>query len=168
MLGAPLLIEERPCPDRALPAAVAGLLAVVVGCAQPDAAAPVEEAPSLVAVAAPQGQALPPVTPPDGVLPPAVIPGPGGAAAPVMEDGAQGSPGSGGVARLPERSVTPLAELDTAELARFVEALDLTPQERVWERVAWARDLASAQAVAEESGRPIFLFSMWGQLDGRC
>lgn len=61
--------------------------------------------------------------------------------------------------------------LDPAKLSgleRRADALDLQEHERVWERIAWTRDLESAEQLSDQTGRPIFLFSMWGELDSRC
>ena len=44
----------------------------------------------------------------------------------------------------------------------------LSDEERVWEHIPWTHNLPEARAAAERTGRPIFLFSMWGELDGRC
>ena len=46
--------------------------------------------------------------------------------------------------------------------------LQLDADDRVWERIAWSRDIDDAQRRARESGRPILFFSIWGKLDGRC
>lgn len=58
--------------------------------------------------------------------------------------------------------------VDFESVKAQVQALDLRADERVWERIHWERDLASAQEVSRATQRPIFLFSMWGELDGRC
>lgn len=57
---------------------------------------------------------------------------------------------------------------DLNALRYAAATLDLTPAERVWERIPWTRSLEEAQALSLATGRPIFLFSMWGELDGRC
>ena len=44
----------------------------------------------------------------------------------------------------------------------------LRKSERVWDKIPWVTDYPTAQALSQESKRPIFLFSMWGELDGRC
>ena len=49
-----------------------------------------------------------------------------------------------------------------------VQALQLDADDRVWERIAWSRDIDDAKRRSRDSGRPIFFFSMWGKLDGRC
>lgn len=58
--------------------------------------------------------------------------------------------------------------IDVAALSARVQASDLSPTERVWERIPWTRTLEEAQALSARTERPIFLFSMWGELDSRC
>ena len=48
-----------------------------------------------------------------------------------------------------------------------VEELSLKKEERVWERIPWMTSFEEAQKTSQASNRPIFLFSMHGDLDGR-
>lgn len=57
---------------------------------------------------------------------------------------------------------------DLAALRAQAEALDLNRGERVWDEIPWVRSLDQAKTLSRQTGRPIFLFSMWGDLDGRC
>lgn len=60
------------------------------------------------------------------------------------------------------------SSLDVAAVRAEVEGLGVQVQEAVWNRVYWESDPEQARARSRETGRPIFLFSMWGELDGRC
>lgn len=62
----------------------------------------------------------------------------------------------------------PVEDLDVDALSARVARQGLSEREAVWERIAWVRDVDEARALAQERDRPIFLFSMWGELDGRC
>ena len=66
---------------------------------------------------------------------------------------------------LPEISV---AQVDPDAIDAQVAILGLQPKEKVWEHIPWLQDVEKAKAASQESGRPVFLFSMWGELDGRC
>lgn len=58
--------------------------------------------------------------------------------------------------------------IDVDTIGDEVARLDLQPHEKVWERVSWMADVATAKSLAVKTNRPIFLFSMHGELDGRC
>jgi len=49
-----------------------------------------------------------------------------------------------------------------------VKALDLTPQERQWEQIGWTYDLDEAMRLSRKHGRPMLIYCLNGQLDGRC
>ena len=57
---------------------------------------------------------------------------------------------------------------DVATIRERVKYFSLRQSERVWDKIPWVTDYSTAQALSQESQRPIFLFSMWGELDGRC
>lgn len=63
---------------------------------------------------------------------------------------------------------SPEERLDVAAIRARVGALELKAEERVWDRIAWQSDPARAMDLARQTGRPVFLFSMYGELDGRC
>ena len=54
------------------------------------------------------------------------------------------------------------------EIEEKVKYFSLRKSERVWEKIPWVTDFKTAKALSEKTNRPIFLFSMWGELDGRC
>jgi hypothetical protein len=58
--------------------------------------------------------------------------------------------------------------LSSAEIEETVKQLALSDEERIWERIPWTRSIDEAKKISEDSQRPIFFFSMWGELDGRC
>ena len=58
--------------------------------------------------------------------------------------------------------------LNIDSIQQRVRAIELTEQENVWSRIPWVRSLEKAKRLSKESGRPIFFFSMYGELDGRC
>lgn len=58
--------------------------------------------------------------------------------------------------------------VDVEAVRAAVKQQALSDEERVWEHIPWTHTLPEARAAAEQTGRPIFLFSMWGELDGRC
>ena len=58
--------------------------------------------------------------------------------------------------------------VDVASIQEKVKQMSLQQEERIWDRIPWKSDLETAKKVSTESGRPIFLFSMHGDLDGRC
>ena len=60
------------------------------------------------------------------------------------------------------------AMIDVDSIQEKVKHLSLQQEERIWDRIPWKSDLESAKKASSESGRPIFLFSMHGDLDGRC
>ena len=59
-------------------------------------------------------------------------------------------------------------EIDIESIKSGVSHNRLKKHEMVWERVRWVRDFDTALALSNKHERPIFLFSMHGQLDGRC
>ena len=59
-------------------------------------------------------------------------------------------------------------EIDIESIKSGVSQNRLKKHEMVWERVRWVRDFDTALALSNRHERPIFLFSMHGQLDGRC
>ena len=59
-------------------------------------------------------------------------------------------------------------EIDIERIKSGVSQNRLKKHEMVWERVRWVRDFDTALALSNRHERPIFLFSMHGQLDGRC
>ncbi len=59
-------------------------------------------------------------------------------------------------------------EVDIESIKSGVSQNRLKKHEMVWERVRWVRDFDTALALSNRHERPIFLFSMHGQLDGRC
>jgi hypothetical protein len=60
------------------------------------------------------------------------------------------------------------ADPSIAAVDAAVKSLDLTPAERKWEQIGWAPDLARALERSRATGRPIFFFGLWGDLEGRC
>ena len=58
--------------------------------------------------------------------------------------------------------------MDIEKIREEVRYFALRKSERVWDKIPWVTDYTTAQALSQESQRPIFLFSMWGELDGRC
>ena len=61
-----------------------------------------------------------------------------------------------------------VGEIDVEEISLNALAMDLDQKDRVWERIPWVKDLDAARALSAQTDRPIFLFSMWGELDSRC
>lgn len=57
-------------------------------------------------------------------------------------------------------------EISTIE--ERVKYFSLRRSERVWDKIPWVTEFETAQALSEKTNRPIFMFSMWGELDGRC
>ncbi|NDD29056.1 MAG: hypothetical protein EB084_12400 [Proteobacteria bacterium] len=49
-----------------------------------------------------------------------------------------------------------------------VDEAELRPEERVVDQMGWQFDVDKALAVAREKHRPVFLFAMYGDLDGKC
>ena len=49
-----------------------------------------------------------------------------------------------------------------------VALLSLSVDDQVWRKIAWEHDYESARQRSQLQDRPIFFFSMWGELDGRC
>jgi hypothetical protein len=62
----------------------------------------------------------------------------------------------------------PAAERDEAWARRQVERIRDSDTSD-WQRIPWAGALTEARRLAQREGRPIFLFTMEGNLDtGRC
>ena len=59
-------------------------------------------------------------------------------------------------------------EFNVKSIQERAKRLDLAESENVWSRISWVRTLKEAKRISSESGRPIFFFSMYGELDGRC
>ena len=59
-------------------------------------------------------------------------------------------------------------EINLAHVRKGVSDLSLQEHEKVWKRVSWVAKHATAKKLSLETNRPIFLFSMHGELDGRC
>ena len=53
--------------------------------------------------------------------------------------------------------------VDVEAVRAAVKQQALSDEERVWEHIPWTHTLPEARAAAEQTGRPIFLFSMWGE-----
>ena len=49
-----------------------------------------------------------------------------------------------------------------------VARVQLSVDDQVWRKIAWEEDYESARQRSQQQDRPIFFFSMWGELDGRC
>jgi hypothetical protein len=67
----------------------------------------------------------------------------------------------------PAQVMVPL-ELDEQSIRDRTGQLDLKASEDFWTRIAWVRSLERAEGLSKSTGRPIFFFSMYGELDGRC
>lgn len=65
---------------------------------------------------------------------------------------------------------TKVADADVAPwVAQRVRAWQPTPEERVFDEIAWVNGLAEAQRLAKKHGRPVFLFTHDGHMAvGRC
>jgi hypothetical protein len=57
---------------------------------------------------------------------------------------------------------TPTSKRDAAWVDKRVEEWQPTKTERAFDEIGWARDLSEARRLAEEHGRPIFLFTYDG------
>jgi hypothetical protein len=55
-----------------------------------------------------------------------------------------------------------------ATIQARVHAIDLTPAERKWEDIGWVTDIPEALRLSQQVGRPVFILTHVGQLDGRC
>jgi hypothetical protein len=61
------------------------------------------------------------------------------------------------------------AAKDPAWVDQRVREWQPTPRERRWESIGWAQDLRSAEKLAREHRRPVFLFTLDGRMGvGRC
>ena len=67
-----------------------------------------------------------------------------------------------------EQKTVPSVSLTPLDIKTKGAEIVLSEQERVWELISWTTDVKDANRQSEETGRPIFLFSMHGDLDGRC
>jgi hypothetical protein len=63
-----------------------------------------------------------------------------------------------------------VADADVASwVTRRVRAWQPTPEERVFDEIAWVGGLREAQRLAKQHGRPVFLFTHDGHMAvGRC
>ena len=57
---------------------------------------------------------------------------------------------------------TPVTRRDAAWVDKRVEEWQPTKAERAFDEIGWAKDLTVARRLAEEHGRPIFLFTYDG------
>jgi hypothetical protein len=58
---------------------------------------------------------------------------------------------------------------DSAWVEQRVREWQPTARERRWEQIGWARDIRHALAVARQTNRPVFLFTLDGRMGvGRC
>ena len=55
-----------------------------------------------------------------------------------------------------------------ADIEEKAAELALKQHERVWDLIPWESDYSQAMQISQETRRPVFLFSMLGDLDGRC
>lgn len=55
-----------------------------------------------------------------------------------------------------------------ARVQSQIGVVDLTEQERLWDKPSWLFDYQQALRVASRTHRPIFLYAMHGRLDSRC
>jgi hypothetical protein len=60
------------------------------------------------------------------------------------------------------------SEIDTAIIDANVERYRLRTDEKIWARLPWISSYDEAMQEAKKRNRPIFFFSMYGELDGRC
>jgi hypothetical protein len=76
-----------------------------------------------------------------------------------------------GLLALPASADEPKAAqpLDRRRIEQRVQEIQPTAKERRFDAIGWASGILSAERLARENGRPVFLFSNVGQLDiGRC
>jgi hypothetical protein len=69
------------------------------------------------------------------------------------------------------RSPSPAAPPDRnpSWVEQRVQQWQPTARERQWEKIGWASDIRTAERLAREHGRPVFLFTHDGHLGvGRC
>jgi len=57
---------------------------------------------------------------------------------------------------------SPIPKRDAAWVDKRVEEWQPTKAERAFDEIGWAKDLSEARRLAEEHGRPIFLFTYDG------
>jgi hypothetical protein len=69
-----------------------------------------------------------------------------------------------------ERPATPVTDAGLADwVNQRVEEWQPTREERRFDQIGWARDIQSAERLAKEHGRPVFLFTHDGRMaTGRC
>jgi hypothetical protein len=77
------------------------------------------------------------------------------------------------VARAATASPVPAPALPDAELKTVVDqrvrALQPSASDRRFDEIGWAREIVTAQRLARESKRPVFLFTHDGRMNlGRC
>lgn len=67
-----------------------------------------------------------------------------------------------------KKDVGEVSPFDISAIQQQATKLELQSEERIWERIPWTSSLNEAKSISQESDRPIFIFSMHGNLDGRC
>jgi hypothetical protein len=61
------------------------------------------------------------------------------------------------------------AEKDAAWIDQRISQWQPTEREKRWEGIGWAPDLRTAQKLAKEQNRPVFMFTLDGKMSvGRC
>lgn len=67
-------------------------------------------------------------------------------------------------------AVTALAaDLDVAAIQKRIAELQPKPAEKRFDEIGWATDIRAARRLAQEHGRPVFLFTHDGRMNiGRC
>ena len=68
----------------------------------------------------------------------------------------------------PKKDTAQPTALDALSIKTKGAEIILSEEERVWELIPWTTNLQEATRLSAETDRPIFLFSMHGDLDGRC
>jgi hypothetical protein len=70
---------------------------------------------------------------------------------------------------LPASAAAPAGEHDAAWVDAQIKACQPTPEERRFDQIGWLTDIRSAEKLAREHGRPVFLFTHDGHMAiGRC
>jgi hypothetical protein len=72
-----------------------------------------------------------------------------------------GKPGVSGISRV-RADDTPAAQRSAAWVDKRIEEWQPTKAERAFDEIGWAKDLGEARRLAEQHGRPIFLFTYDG------
>ena len=58
--------------------------------------------------------------------------------------------------------------VNQAQIDATVERLRLKGSEKVWAQLPWYGNYETARELSQNRQHPIFFFSMFGELDGRC